>query len=342
MTSAVTASRRSWSARTRSTSPNNDGGFNAGSLNTTSLALLAQSGQLELANSRLYAIRPEGEPGGPTVGGPSPYLAGWPKRVGHIFAELLPVVGEGITGSPVIGPVNCTTGGSGPKVGTIAAAGPAYMFNPDGSSCYGQSPDPQGRQQDNAMQTDFAVGLGKFDTPSIPAVGHPAFGDFAGGTSFFVPAAGVIRALDLGVNEYQGGQDFVAAYDPATGQFRPGFPSPVNDLQFLAGPSVADLDGLPGEEVLGGTASLDLYAMNSAGASFDPAGWPKLTGDWTVANPGRRLIGNDRHRLERAQGRGRAHALRQRVRIRDRGARLLAGVVAAFPSRQRQLGRLPP
>ena len=28
--------------------------------------------------------------------------------------------------------------------------------------------------------------------------GHPAFGDFAGGTSFLVPAAGLIRALDLG------------------------------------------------------------------------------------------------------------------------------------------------
>ena len=30
------------------------------------------------------------------------------------------------------------------------------------------------------MQTDFAVGTGKFDTPSIPAVGQPAFGNFAG------------------------------------------------------------------------------------------------------------------------------------------------------------------
>ena len=136
------------------------------------------------------------------------------------------------------------------------------------------------------MQTDFAVGLGKFDTPAIPAVGHPAFGDFAGGTSFFVPAAGVIRALDLGVNEYQGGQDFVAAYDPSTGQFRPGFPSPVNDLSV---PERAlgrrTSTGCRARRSLGGTASLDLYGMNAAGAPFDPPGWPKLTGDWTVANP---------------------------------------------------------
>jgi hypothetical protein len=265
--------------------PSADGGVNAGNLNTGSLSLLAQSGQLDFANARLYAIKPDGEPGGPTVSGPSPYLTGWPKKVAFINKELLPVVGEGVTGSPVIGRVSCQNGSLGPKVGAISAAGPGYLFNPNGSSCYGRSPDPQGRQQDNAMQTDFATGTGKYDTPSIPAVGQPAFGSFAGGTSFLVPAAGVLRALDLAANEYQGGQDFMAAYDPSNGQFRSGFPSPVNDLQFITGPSIADLDGQPGEEVVGGTASLDLFAMNSVGTSFAPQRWPKLTGDWTVANP---------------------------------------------------------
>ena len=57
----------------------------------------------------------------------------------------------------------------------------------------------------------------------------------------------------------------------------------MNDLQFLTGPSVADIDGLPGEEVVGGTASLDLYGFNAAGTPLP--GWPKLTADWTVANP---------------------------------------------------------
>ena len=72
-----------------------DGGINAGLLNTASLALLAQTGQLDMGNSRVFAIEPEGEPGGPTVSGPSPYLPGWPKKVGLIFTELLPVVGRG-------------------------------------------------------------------------------------------------------------------------------------------------------------------------------------------------------------------------------------------------------
>lgn len=257
-----------------------DGGFAAGNLNTASLGVLAQSGQLKLGNTRLYAIKPTGDPGGPSVGGPSPFLAGWPVKLGIINRELLPVVGEGVTGSPAIGPANCTTGGNGPKVGAEGNAGPAYIFNPDGSSCYGQTSG-----QNNAMQTDFAAGTGKYDTPAIPAVGHPAFGDLGGPTpSFLTPAAGLLRALDLAVNEYQAGQDFVSAYDTTTGQFRPGFPTVVNDLQFITGPSVADIDGLPGDEIVGGTASLDFFAFNAAGAPAS-AKWPKPSSDWSVADP---------------------------------------------------------
>ena len=106
----------------------------------------------------------------------------------------------------------------------------------------------------------------------------------------------MIRALDLAVNEYQGGQDFVAAYEPATGQFRPGFPSPVNDLSFLSGPSVADLDGLPGEEVVGGTASLDLYGMNSAGAALRSARLAQADGRLDGRQSGGRLVWNTGHR----------------------------------------------
>jgi Subtilase family len=257
-----------------------DGGFAAGNLNTASLALLAQSGQLKLGNTRLYAIKPTGDPGGPTVSGPSPFLAGWPFKLGIINTQLLPVVGEGVTGSPVIGPATCPSGGSGPKVGAEGNAGPAYIINPNGSSCYGQTSG-----QSNAMQTDFPAGTEKYDTPAIPAVGHPTFGDLGGASpAFLTPAAGLLRALDLGVNEYQGGQDFVAAYDTSTGQFRPGFPTVVNDLQFITGPSVADIDGLPGEEIVGGTASLDFYAFNAAGAPAS-AKWPKPSSDWSVADP---------------------------------------------------------
>ncbi|MFL5886526.1 MAG: hypothetical protein ACJ77M_15750, partial [Thermoleophilaceae bacterium] len=192
----------------------------------------------------------------------------------------------GVTGNPVIGPVSCPNGGDGQKVGVMPDAGPAYLFNPDGSSCYGDSGG-----KDNPLQTDFAVAAGKYDTPSFPAVGNPAFGDLgpAGNPSFVAPVAGILRALDVAVNEYQGGQDFTGAWDTSSGAFRPGFPASVNDLQFLTGPAVADIDGNPGEEVLEGSASLDFNAFNAAGTPADGGKWPKLSTDWTVATP---LVGS--------------------------------------------------
>jgi hypothetical protein len=266
-----------------------DGGFAAGSLNTGSLALLAQSGQLKLVNSRVFAIKPTGDPGGPANAGTDAFLTGWPVKVGSVFAELLPVVGEGVTGSPVVATVNCPSGGSGPKVGALSDAGPGYLFNPDGSSCYGQS-----NGQNNAMTTDdpgAAAGTPKYDTPSIPAVGQPAFASLdPSGVSFMTPTAGVVRALDLGLPEYQGGQDFTGVWNASTGQFHPGFPAAQADLSFLTGPSAGDVDSVPGDEVLAATASLDLNAYNAqTGAPADPTRWPKLTSDWSVANP---LIGS--------------------------------------------------
>ena len=49
--------------------------------------------------------------------------------------------------------------------------GPAYIFNPDGVSCYGQS--PEGDMQDNAMQTDFAAGPASSTRPRSRPSGIP-------------------------------------------------------------------------------------------------------------------------------------------------------------------------
>jgi subtilase family protein/FG-GAP repeat protein len=264
----------------------NEPDYNAANFNAASVSLLSRIGGIRFggvdnplgglanAHSRVYAIQPDGNA---HAGGP--YLPGWPAKIGLLQAEILPVVGEGISGAPVIGPVTCANGGAGNVVGLIPDGGPAYVLNRNGQSCYGQQ-----NGKDIVLQTDFAATQTKFDTPAIPAVGHPAFGSLGGTMTFLAPATGLVRAFDIVANEYQGGQDFLAAWDASTGQFRPGFPAAVNDLQFLTGPSVGDLDGLPGEEAAGGTASLDLFAFNAAGEPFSPD-WPKLTTDWTVADP---------------------------------------------------------
>jgi hypothetical protein len=273
-------------------SADQDGGMNAG-LSSGSIGAIgsaASEAGLSPGNSRLYAIKSGGDPNGVSTKNSDVFLPGWPVKIGVLLTELLPVVGEGMTGAPVIGDVTCASGGGGPKVGAISDAGPGYIFNADGSSCYGESPGLDGHQHDRALATDgqgFSAQGPKYDSPVLAAVGHPAFGSFdptgATGPSFLAPTTGLIRALDLAFPEYQGGQDFLAAWNASTGEFQPGYPAPVNDLQFLTGPSVGNVDALPGDEAVGGTAELDLNAVNGAG---QPAsGFPKLSSDWIVTNP---------------------------------------------------------
>ncbi len=255
-----------------------EGPINASGVSAASLGVVGQTGVLGFANGRVYVLNADGNRSG------SPIRAGWPKKVGIIDRGLLPDVGEGINGSPVTAPLTCPSGGAGTKVGVTPDAGPAYVFNADGSSCYGQTSN-----QDNTLETDFSAAAGKYDTPAFAAVGYPAFGTLDGSsTSFFAPVTGLVRALDVALPEYQGGQDFIGGWNPTlpSKQYLPNFPAQVNDLQFLTGPVVGDiLGGAAGtQEVVGGTASLDLAAFTAAGTPASTA-WPKLTGDWTVATP---------------------------------------------------------
>ena len=127
-------------------------------------------------------------------------MDGWPVKLGLLMSELLPVVGEGVNGSPVIAPLTCPQGGEGRKVGVIPAAGLGYVLNGDGTSC--SAPD----NRETALQSDVPGAQG-LDANRFPAVGLPAFGTIGGHTAFLAPVAGLIRALDLAANEYQGGAD---------------------------------------------------------------------------------------------------------------------------------------
>jgi hypothetical protein len=259
-----------------------EGPINASNVSTQ---LIQYSGLLTFANSRVYAIKPAG--GTMSCSGgtchSSAFESGWPVKIGIIDEGLLPDVGEGINGSPVVAPVTCSSGGGGMKIGVSPDAGPAYLLNQNGSSCYGSS-----NGQYNTLQTDTPGGNGqKVDTPAFAAVGYPSFGSLDGSTiTMFDQGAGLIRALDVAVNgEQKGGQDFILGWNPSSGQFATGYPAVVNDLGFLTGETTGDVTGnAPQQEVLGGTASLDVQAFNSAGQPASSA-WPKLSGDWMVATP---------------------------------------------------------
>jgi hypothetical protein len=250
--------------------------FNGGGVNTALYSVLGQA--LGLANGRLYAIKASGDPDGDPNSGADPWLPGWPFKVGILEQGILPLVGEGITGSPIIGDVPCQGTTRARRVGVIPAAGIPYVVDKNGESCYGR--DPNGH--DIGLNTEGGVGT---DQPVLAAFGHPAFAELAGGTAFLAPGAGVQRALDVVLPEYQGGQDYLVAWDlqQPQGTIKAGWPAPTNDLQFLTGPSVADISPVPGEEVVEGSAHHDFQGITSVGTKAP--GWPKLSADWAVANP---------------------------------------------------------
>ena len=254
------------------------------------------------------------------------------------------MVGEGITGSPVIGPVNCPIRRQRAEGRRDLRRRARHTSSTRTAPRATASRPTPGRPQDNALQTDFAVGTGKFDTPTIPAVGHPAFGDLIAGRHrrFLAPAAGVIRALDLAVNEYQGGQDFVAGlrhHDrPVPARLaQPG----QRPLSSSPGPSVGDVDGLPGR---GGRRRHRVArpVRHSPRPARRSPGFPKLTADWTVANPALGSLGTfDVDAAARKVLVG-ADAHRDAARLRHRRPVVLARLVAAVPPRQRELRRLQP
>ncbi len=128
----------------------------------------------------------------------------------------------------------------------------------------------------------------------MPAFGEGTFADLRGNGDivYSAAAAGVKKLLDVAVNDHQlGAQNQLAAWNVATGKMHPGFPHFVNDLQFLAGPAVADLTGTGLQDLIGGSATSDLRAITPAGAEVP--GFSKNTGDWTFNVPLVTRLGTD-------------------------------------------------
>src|SRR5207302_3079404 len=124
------------------TNKGNEGELNAAKVTTTSLGVLGSI--LSFANGRVYAINAGGcssnssscATGGFTCASAkctsTAFRSGWPAKIGLISAGLLPDVGEGIDGSPVVAPVSCPEGGGGPQIGVTPDAGPGALLSPGG------------------------------------------------------------------------------------------------------------------------------------------------------------------------------------------------------------------
>lgn len=240
-----------------------------------SAGLLGVIGKFEATggNARLHALHSDGydHPGGP-------FVQGWPVKMGLLMPEMLPYLGSGTPGSPVLADVD---GNGSLEIAAFSTAGPVYLLKGDGASFYGA--DAEGDY--HVMDTGSLRVVGK-DLPTIPAAGSPLLADLTGEgrISCIAPSAGLRKMADLLLPAEQvGNENHISAWDSLSGRMLEGFPVYMDDLQFIASPSVADLDGDGLPEIVGGSGGFLVRAYDVGGRA--PLRWPKFTGQWVISTP---------------------------------------------------------
>ena len=238
-------------------------------------------GDFELdVQGRVYAVHADGN-----LHAGGPFRAGWPARVPLLAGQLLPTVGTGTPGSPALADLD----GSGElTVAIFGTIGPVVLLDPDGQSRLGS--------QDGApfvLANDFPDGFpnvpasaGSFDAPFFGALGSGAFGSLDGDElpEYVAATGGFRKLLDVSAPASQEPSEHsLTAWDPRTGDLLPAYPRFMDDLQFLASPAIADVDGDGDAEVIQGSGVYLLRAYGADGAT--PAGWPKFTHGWIIASP---------------------------------------------------------
>ena len=165
---------RSWSAPTRSTTADSDGGVNADLINGGALRGSRRPACSAPATRRLYAIEPDGDrrPDLATRATRSARLAREDRHRLHRASAGRRRGRHRLAGRSARS--NCPSGGQGAKVSVMPAAGLAYVLNPNGSPATADDADGSGHR---ARSPTSRPAPQKYDTTTTSAVGHPAFGE---------------------------------------------------------------------------------------------------------------------------------------------------------------------
>ena len=219
---------------------------------------------------RYYIISALGNnnPGGPYEGIPN---------VAHTMGELLPIVGSGVPSAPII--ANTDTD---PLLEFLVSG---IAFRPiirdwDGTNLV--------ENVGMILGAEYGALSNSNDTGAYPLMSNGIFArlDETGEVAFIRGTAGLDFGLTFAMSEHskRGYYDHqIMAWSATSGEAVIGFPQVVDDFQFIAGPSAADIDGDNSVEVLVGTGGYRVFAFNYKGEQ--PDGWPKFTGGWIITTP---------------------------------------------------------
>ena len=272
---ARTSGPRSSSARTRSTTSRSNAGNVTDRRRFAPLEARQRPDRARATRASTRSTATGDTDGDPLLDADDAACPAGRSRLGIVTTGLLPVVGEGVTGYPVIGPVDLPERRRRParRSARSPTTAPPTSSTRTASSCYGNGPDGPTERARVRLTAQPAAGR----PPDPPRRRHPGLRRPRPGAGLVVPRPGRRadpRALDLALPEYQPtGQDYIAAWNTTTGAVPARLPADRRTTSSSSpGPSIADIDGLPGEEVLAGTASMDLNAYNAAGCAVARAG----------------------------------------------------------------------
>lgn len=212
-----------------------------------------------------------------------PFLEGWPKASYGIAAEVLPLIGRGSPGNPVMVDID-EDGKLETNFDSIGSSGRFYRVD---GSLYTWPVPGELEPQDYLNTIDFGSKANTSDSPAYILIATGSLGriDPKGGIDMVKATAGFKFALTFASGGERADFDHhLSAWDLKTGQMLEGWPRVIEDWQFFSNPAIVDIDsdGLP--DVVAGSAGYLLHAWNYLGA--EPEGFPKYTNGWLLASAG--------------------------------------------------------
>ena len=164
-------------------------------------------------------------------------------KIAFFTAEILPNVGEGINASPALADVD---GNGTLEIGVFSAGGPAYLLNADGTSFYGSDPERLPRDADRGRHLDQSrhCRRSRRSARARSAI-SPARARAALRSRRPPPGSARLLAIVLARPAAHRRRSRRARGSRRPAPTMPTFPHHIEELQFLTGPSIADVGGAP-------------------------------------------------------------------------------------------------